>query len=59
MSRQPSLTDYDRSKTNDSVDYFNYLVSLIINDAGYMREIKSRFNMGNAALIKKTTLFTA
>jgi hypothetical protein len=52
-------TDYDRSKKNENVDYFKYLVSLIINYARYRHEFKSRFAMAQAAFNKKTTLFTS
>jgi hypothetical protein len=41
------------------VGYFNYLVSLIINDARYRHEIKSRLAMAKVAFNKKTTLFTS
>jgi len=46
-------------KSNENVDYFKYLVSLIINDARYKREIKSSFAMAKAAFNKKTALFTS
>jgi predicted ATP-grasp superfamily ATP-dependent carboligase len=37
-----------------SVEYLNYLGSMIANDARYTREIKSRITMAKAALRKKT-----
>jgi hypothetical protein len=39
--------------------YFNYLDSMITNDARCTREIKSRIAMAKAALNKKRTLFTS
>jgi len=39
------------------LEYFNYLGSLITNDARWASEIKSRIVMGKAAFNKKT-LFT-
>jgi hypothetical protein len=42
----------------ENVEYFNYLVSMITNDARCTREIKSRIAMEKAAFNKKT-LFTS
>jgi hypothetical protein len=41
------------------VEYFNYLGSIITNDARCAREIKSRIAMAKAAFNKKKTLFTS
>jgi hypothetical protein len=40
------------------VDYFNYLGSIITNDARYTREIKSRTAMAKAASNRKKALHT-
>jgi hypothetical protein len=39
------------------VEYFNYLDSMITNDARYTREIKSRIAMAKAEFNKKKTIF--
>jgi hypothetical protein len=62
ISRQPSSpnTDYDRSGKNpENVEYFNYLGSMMINDASCTREIKSRIVMAKAAIDRKKTLSLA
>jgi hypothetical protein len=41
------------------VEYFNYLGSMITNDARCTREIQSRIAMEKAAFNKKKTLFTS
>jgi hypothetical protein len=41
----------------EKVVYLNYLGSLIINDARYTHEIKSRTAMARIAFKKKMTLF--
>jgi hypothetical protein len=41
------------------VEYFNYLGSIITNDARFTREIKSRIAMAKAAFNKKKNLFTS
>jgi len=41
------------------VDCFNYLGSVITNDARCACEIKSRFAMAKAAFNKKKVLFTS
>jgi hypothetical protein len=46
-------------KQLENVDYFNYLGSLITNDARCTREINSRIAMAKAAFNKKKTLFTS
>jgi hypothetical protein len=43
----------------ENVEYFNYLGSMITNDAMCTREIKSRIAMAKAAFNKKKTLFTS
>jgi hypothetical protein len=45
-------------KQLENVEYFNYLGSMITNDAKRTREIKSRISMAKAAFNKKT-LFTS
>jgi len=52
-SRRPSPTDYERSKTNENADYFNYMVSLIIKVSRYRHEIKSRFAMALLYVVLK------
>jgi hypothetical protein len=44
-------------KLPENVECYNYLVSMITNDARCRREIKSRIVMANAAFNKKKTLF--
>jgi hypothetical protein len=43
----------------ENVAYFNYLGSMITNDARCTREIKSRIATAKAAFNKKNTLFTS
>jgi hypothetical protein len=43
----------------ENVEYFNYLDSVITNDARCTCEIKSRIAMAKAAFNKKKTLFTS
>jgi hypothetical protein len=45
-------------KQLENVEYFNYLGSIITNDARCTREIKSRIAMAKAAFNKKKNLFT-
>jgi hypothetical protein len=60
ISRQPSpmkiMIDQKQLK---NVEYFNYLGTMITNDARCTREIKSRIAMAKAAFNKKKTLFTS
>jgi hypothetical protein len=60
ISRQPPrikiMTD---QKQLENVEYFNYLGSMITNDARCTREIKSRIALAKAAFNKKKTLFTS
>jgi hypothetical protein len=49
---------YNTKKQLGNVEYFNYLSSLITNDASCTYEIKSRIAMANTAFNKKT-LFTS
>jgi hypothetical protein len=44
-------------KQPKNVECFNYLVSMITNDARCTREIKSRIAMAKAAFNKKKNLF--
>jgi hypothetical protein len=46
-------------KQLENVEYFNYLGSMITNDARCTREIKSRIAMAKAAFDKKKNLFTS
>jgi hypothetical protein len=46
-------------KQLENVEYFNYLVSFITNDARRKREIKSRIAMAEAAFNRKKTIFTS
>jgi hypothetical protein len=46
-------------KQLENVEYFNYLGSMITNDARCTREIKSRIAMAKAAFNKKKTLFSS
>jgi hypothetical protein len=43
----------------DNVEYFNYLGSIITNDARCTRENKSRIAMAKTAFNKKKNLFTS
>jgi hypothetical protein len=58
ISRQPSPTKIMiDQKQLKNVEYFNYLGSMITNDARYTREIKSRIAMAKAAFNKKESFF--
>jgi hypothetical protein len=46
-------------KQLENVEYFNYLGSVITNDARCTREIKSRISMAKATFNKKKKLFTS
>jgi hypothetical protein len=46
-------------KQLENVEYFNYLGSVIRNDARCTREIKSRIAMAKPAFNRKKTLFTS
>jgi hypothetical protein len=46
-------------KQLENVEYFNYLGSMITNDARCTREIKSRIAMAKAAFNKKKNIFTS
>jgi hypothetical protein len=60
ISRQPTplriMTD---RKPVDNVEEFNYLGSMITNDARCTREIKARIAMAKAAFNRKKTLSTS
>jgi hypothetical protein len=43
----------------ESVEYFNYLDSMITNDARCTCEIKSNISVAKAAFNKKDTLYTS
>jgi hypothetical protein len=54
MSRQPSPIKITVDQTRlENVEYFNYMGSMITNDASCTCEIKSRIAMGKAAFNKK------
>jgi hypothetical protein len=59
LSRQPPpvhiMIDQKRL---ENVEYFNYLCSVITNDARCTREIKSRIIMAEETFDKNKTLFT-
>jgi hypothetical protein len=60
ISRQPppmKIMIYQKQLEN--VEYFNYLDSMITNDAKCTREIESRIAMAKAAFNKKKNLFTS
>ena len=46
-------------KQPKNVEYFNYLCSMISNDARCTQEIKSKISMRRAAFNKKKSLFTS
>jgi urease gamma subunit len=52
-------TDYNRSKQLENVEYFNYLGSMITNDARCARKIKSRIAMAEAAFNKEKAVCTS
>jgi hypothetical protein len=55
ISRQPSTVEIMvDEKQLENAEYFNYLCSMITNDARYTREIKSRTALAKAAFNKKT-----
>jgi hypothetical protein len=56
LSQMKIMTD---QKQLENVEYFNYLGSMITNDARCTRELKSRIAMAKAAFNKKKTLFTS
>ena len=59
ISREPSpLQIMIDNRQLENVKYFNYLGSMIINDARCTREIKSRIAMAKTAFNRKKTLFT-
>jgi hypothetical protein len=59
ISRQPHPTKIMiDQKQLENVEYFNYLGSVITNDARCTREVKTKIAMAKAAF-NKTTLFTS
>jgi hypothetical protein len=46
-------------KKLQTVEYFNYLGSMITNDARFTHQIKSRIAMAKSAFNKKENLFTS
>jgi formylmethanofuran dehydrogenase subunit E-like metal-binding protein len=60
ISRQPSpIKIMIDQKKLENVEYFNYLGSMVTNDARCTREIKSRITMTKAAFNKEKNLFTS
>jgi hypothetical protein len=60
ISRQPyPIKIMIDQKQLENVEYFNYLGSMITNDARCTHEIKSRLAMAKAAFNKKMTYFTS
>jgi hypothetical protein len=60
ISGQPSpMKIMIDQKQLENVEYFNYLGSMITNDARCTHEIKSRIAMAKAAFNKKKNLFTS
>jgi hypothetical protein len=60
ISRQPSpMKIIIDKKQLENLEYFNYLSSMITNDARCTREIKSRIVMAKAAFNKQKNLFTS
>jgi hypothetical protein len=60
ISRQPSpMKIMIDQKQLENVEYFNYLGSMITNDARCTREIKSRIAMAKAVFNKKKNIFTS
>jgi hypothetical protein len=60
ISREPSPLHFMvAQKQLENVEYINYLVSMITNDARCTREIKSRTVMVKAAFSRMKTLFTS
>jgi hypothetical protein len=60
ISRQPyPIKIMIDQKQLENVEYFNYLCSMLTNDARCTREIKYRIAMAKAAFNKKKTLFTS
>jgi hypothetical protein len=61
ISRQPTPLQIkiDRKKPVANVEEFNYLGSMITNDARCTRELKARIAKAKAAINKKKTLFTS
>jgi hypothetical protein len=59
ISRQPApIQIMIDQKQLENKEYFNYLGSIITNDARCTREIKSKIAMVKAAFNKKKSLFT-
>ena len=53
------VTDLVDQKQLKIVEHFNYLRSMMTNDARCIREIKSRFAIAKAVFNRKKTLFTS
>jgi hypothetical protein len=60
ISRQPyPIKNMIDQKQFENLEYFNYLDSIITNDARCTREMKSRIAMAKAAFNKKKNFFTS
>ena len=59
IPKQSSPVEINKGQEQpERVDYFKYLGSVITNDAGCRREIKSRINMATVAFNKNNKFFT-
>jgi hypothetical protein len=58
-SQQSRLKIMIGQKQPENMVYFNYLCSMITNDARCIREIKSRIAMAKAAFNKRENLLTS
>jgi len=60
FSRQQSPVQIKRDQTqSENMEYFNYLGSMILNDARCIWEIKSRTAMAKAAFYRKKIFFSS
>ena len=58
FSKQPSPIQIMRDQTqSENMEYFNYLGSMILNDARCTREIKSRTAMAKVAFNRQRNIF--
>jgi hypothetical protein len=57
ISRQPSSVEIMIDQKLENAKYFNYLGSIIINDARRTSEIKSRIAMAKTAFNKTKALY--
>jgi hypothetical protein len=60
ISKQPApIKIMIDQKQLENVEYFNYLIGIITNDARCTREIQSIIAMAKAAINKKKNLFSS